>query len=387
MRFLFVVPPLTGHVNPTVSVAAELASRGHEVAWVGHPGAVQPLLPQGARLFALDDHVPEALVATLTARAESVRGLSGLKFLWEDFLLPLARAMVPGVEAAAEDFAPDVLIVDQQALAGALVARRRGLPFATFCTTSASVVEPLDGLPKVKEWLDESLRALEREAGLQPRPEPDRSPSCVIVFSTLALIGGDAARFPPHYHFVGPAVSDRPDGDPFPWETFIFLPPPRVLITLGTVNADRGDRFYAVTCEAVAGQPLSALLVAPPERVPSPPPNMLVCRHVPQLAVLGFVDAVVCHAGHNTVCEALAQGVPLVVAPIKDDQPVVAQQVADAGAGVRVKFGRVSGEELRAAMGRVLDETPFVEAAKRIAASFAEAGGAPAAATLLEALR
>ena len=57
MKFLFVVPPLTGHVNPTVSVARALEARGHEVAWVAHPGKVRPLLPAGARLFALPERV------------------------------------------------------------------------------------------------------------------------------------------------------------------------------------------------------------------------------------------------------------------------------------------------------------------------------------------
>ena len=35
-RFLFVVPPLTGHVNPTVPVGQILMNRGHSVAWVGY---------------------------------------------------------------------------------------------------------------------------------------------------------------------------------------------------------------------------------------------------------------------------------------------------------------------------------------------------------------
>ena len=44
-RFLFVVPPLTGHINPTVAVGAELAARDHDVAWAGHPAMLGPLLP------------------------------------------------------------------------------------------------------------------------------------------------------------------------------------------------------------------------------------------------------------------------------------------------------------------------------------------------------
>ena len=36
-RFLFVVPPMAGHVNPTLPVGRELAARGQDVAWAGPP--------------------------------------------------------------------------------------------------------------------------------------------------------------------------------------------------------------------------------------------------------------------------------------------------------------------------------------------------------------
>ncbi|MFE0381998.1 glycosyltransferase, partial [Streptomyces inhibens] len=49
MRVLFVVPPLAGHVNPTVAVAAELAARGHQVAWTGPAAALTPRGPPGGR--------------------------------------------------------------------------------------------------------------------------------------------------------------------------------------------------------------------------------------------------------------------------------------------------------------------------------------------------
>jgi len=75
-----------------------------------------------------------------------------------------------------------------------------------------------------------------------------------------------------------------------------------------------------------------------------------------------------------------------VIAPIKDDQPIVADQVVAAGAGLRVKFARVGPSELRAAIDRVLAEPSFRGAAERIRASFAAAGGAAAAAGLLEEL-
>ena len=77
MKVLFVVPPLTGHVNPTISIARALQSRGHEVAWVAHPGKVRPLLPRDARLFALPEDVSADHAARVRERAANLwRGAS-----------------------------------------------------------------------------------------------------------------------------------------------------------------------------------------------------------------------------------------------------------------------------------------------------------------------
>jgi UDP:flavonoid glycosyltransferase YjiC (YdhE family) len=138
--------------------------------------------------------------------------------------------------------------------------------------------------------------------------------------------------------------------------------------------------------DALRESRVRAVLVAPPELVPSAAAadHVLVLSRVPQLAVLDHMDAVVSHAGHNTVCESLARGLPLVLAPIRDDQPIVADQVVRAGAGLRVKFGRVSPYELADALHRVLTEPSFREAAESIRASFVQAGGTRAAADAVE---
>jgi len=128
------------------------------------------------------------------------------------------------------------------------------------------------------------------------------------------------------------------------------------------------------------------VLVAPEERVRQPPPSFIVRARVPQLALLPRMQAVVCHGGHNTVCEALAHGLPLIVTPIRDDQPVVANQVVASGAGLRLRYGRLGAKTLREAVFRILDEPAFRDAAVRVARSFAAAGGAPRAADYLERL-
>jgi MGT family glycosyltransferase len=115
-------------------------------------------------------------------------------------------------------------------------------------------------------------------------------------------------------------------------------------------------------------------------------PHILFAGHVPQLALLPHMSAVVCHGGHNTVCEALAHGLPLVVTPMRDDQPIIAQQVATAGAGIRLRFDRLGATELRDAVRAVLDDPSYRAAAATVRDSFTAAGGAVTAADRLEEL-
>ena len=389
-RFLFVVPPLVGHINPTVGVAARLTERGHEVAWAGHPELVARLA--GAQARVLPCAVPETADGAAVERPAGLRGPAALKFLWETFLIPLAEAMIPGVYAAVDRFDPDVLVVDQQAVAGAVAALRLGAPWATSATTAAELADPLGGMPKVGTWVREALLDLELRHGDPTAAAAPRyqhtygdlrfSPHLVLAYSTAEL-SGSHDELNETLRYVGPSIAPRPAGPDFPWH---LLPQdgdeqPIVLVTLGTANVDAGADFLNACVEALEQRPhLFGVVVDPVGAVVNPPKNVLTAAHVPQLELLARTSAVICHAGQNTVCEALHHGVPLLVAPIRDDQPIVAQQAVDAGTALRVRFGRARPEQLGAALDRILAEPEFARAARRVSASFRAAGGARAAA-------
>ncbi|MDQ2881366.1 MAG: glycosyltransferase [Actinomycetota bacterium] len=385
-RFLFVVPPLAGHTFPTVAVGRELTDRGHTVAWAGHPKYVDPLLPAGATLLPVDTDSGDETLARLRFRPHDLRGAAAFRFLWREFLIPLAHSMVPGTITAVDEFRPDVMVVDQQTLAGSLVARRRGLPWATSATTSAELTDQFATMPRLAAWVRQCVNDFQFDFNVSDPVDLRFSDQLVLAFTTETLVGPPGA-FPGHFVFVGPSIGARADTPTFPWD---WLDPARrhVLVSLGTVNPAAGQRFFATTVEAVAplAERLQVILVASPDLIGPPPDHVLVRGFVPQLDLLPVLDAVICHGGHNTVCETLAHGVPLVVAPIRDDQPVIARQVADAGAGIRVHFGRVGSAELRHALTTLLDDPSYRAAARRVQTSFATAGGATAAADHLEKL-
>ncbi len=382
MRVLLVVPPLVGHVLPLAAVGAALERRGHQVAWVGHREVLTPLLPTSTTIFDVPSHLGEEDFRALTERGRGLRGAAAFRFLWADFFWPLADAMVPVVEAAVAAFRPDVVVSDQQAFAGSVVARRQGLAHATSAATSAALVDPLDALPQLRAWMHDGTAALAARHGVVSEGDGLLSPQCVLAFTTEALVG--AADRPASWHFVGPVLGPRRPV-PFPYER-LRVGVPAVLATLGTVSGAEGGRFFQALTDAVRGQDVQIVAVVPDGVLVDPPPNVITQRFVPQLDLLGRVDAVLCHAGHNTVVEALWHDRPLIVAPVRDDQPVVAQQVVSAGAGVRVKFGRVGAEGLAEALRTILHTDPPKQAAARIGASFRGAGGADAAVGPLEAL-
>lgn len=385
-RFLFVVPPLVGHTLPTIAVGRELADRGHQVAWAGHAQTIGPLLPPGAKLIPVEVDVGGQTLVQIQQRFQGLPRVAAFRFLWTDFLIPLATSMVPGVAAAVDEFRPDVLVVDQQALAGALVARQRGLTWATSATMSSELTDQYSTMPSLGAWAHQLITEFQRGFA-EPDPVDLRfSDHLVLAYTTEALVGPLGA-FPGHYAFVGPSIGPRTGTSAFAWD---WLDPARqhVLVSLGTVNTAAGGRFFAASVEAVAplAERLQAIMVAPPDLVGAVPDHVLVREFVPQLDLLPLLDLVVCHSGDNTVCEALAHGVPLVVAPIRDSQPVIAGQVVDAGAGIRAHFGRVGITELRHAITTVLDDPSYRTAAQRVQTSFAAAGGAAAAADHLEKL-
>ncbi len=376
-RILVTVPPLTGHLNPALAVACELERQGHELAWAVHAEVLADKLPAHARIYGLDDQA----AFVLGTAAPQVRGLESVRVFFEDYALPMAKAAWPHLLRAAQDFQPDVMVVDHQMLAGALVARYLGLPWVALTTTSASILRMSKTLD---DWVGAQLADLQ-QAVLPAQlivERPDFSPYAQVVFSVRALLGEQVSIWPAPYHFVGPVQGSGRRPIEFPWSS-LHPQLPLVLVSLGTVSRDRDTRFFSVMMEAARDLPLQMVMVAPEFLQAQAPANVLVRSYVPQIELLDRAAAVICHAGHNTVCEALARGLPLGLAPIRDDQPVVARQVIDAGAGLFMRHGKISAGEARQVLLRLLSQADLRQAAEKLATLFAAAGGERSAAALV----
>jgi zeaxanthin glucosyltransferase len=374
-RFLIVTLPLAGHVNPTIGIARELTAAGHEVAWLGSEMVLRPMLgadatilPTGSRLY----------------RAQGGQGAAAVKSLWKSFVVPYTRFVLPAVEQAIQTYQPDVLLVDQHAPAGGIVADRYGLPWAALVSSAMELTRPFRALPKVEEWVAEQIDRIWTGAGVPPEQRYDLrfSPHLVIALTSPVLTG--PVEFADHYALVGPILADRPPSRDFPWHR-LDASRRLVLVALGTLQPDHVTAFYPRVAEALGrlGDRVQGVIATSPATLPDPPPNVVLAPWVPMLELLPRVDAVVCHGGMNTVCETLAHGVPLAIGPLINDQPVTANQVVAAGAGIRYRLRRITVDGLQEMITALLDDPSYRAGAGRVRDDFIAAGGAKTAADRL----
>jgi zeaxanthin glucosyltransferase len=255
-------------------------------------------------------------------------GMDAVREVWDEYLMPFNRFLQDPVESAVAEHKPDVVLADQYALAGALAAHRHGVRWAT----------------------------------LQ------------------------------HWVLAGAVLGPRRTDPGFSWDW--WDPGQRhVLVTAGTVSAHleaahlvRG--FFArmtAALEPMAGR-VQAVFNVTADAVTQPPPHVLIAPRVPMLELMPRLDAVICQAGQSTVNEALIHGVPLVVAPIRLAEPLTAEHVTRAGAGIEVSFAEATPAQLTAAVTAVLGEPGYRARARRMGEDFAAAGGTGAAAARLAAL-
>ena len=373
-RFLFVPLPVVARLWPAVAIGDVLAASGHEVAWCGPESSLVPLLGPGPVIYPTGKRSYREFRKSRTA---------AVRELWDEYVMPLNRFIQEPVDCAVAEYRPDVVVADQYALAAALAAHKRGVPWASLC---AGVLEltPPDGEPGLAGLVRDRLARAWERAGLPPDENTDLrfSPYLVLATTVAALTG--PVPMPGHCVLVGAALGPRRTDPGFDWD---WLDPARkhILVTPGTLSAHLMSEFIPRMMAALAPMADRAQVVlnVSPEMMPGPPEHVLVAPRIPMLDLMPRLDAVVCTGGQSTVNEALLNAVPLLVAPIRLGQLSVAEQVSRAGAGITVSFAGSSAAELGTAVTALLDEPGYRARAGRLSAEYAAAGGTAAAAERL----
>lgn len=434
-HFLLTATPIYGHVTPMVAIGHGLVERGHQVTvltgrkYAGMvAGAGLGFRPLPAEI----DYDDADLDAWLPGR-QRLRGVAaGRHDILGLFVRPLPaqhRALQEALAAERYD-----AVVCEAAFLGALpllgVPAEQRLPVvgvsvtplalsSADCAPFGAGLQPdttVHGLGR--NWVISTI--LHRgplrpvQAGLQaalravdaPAPEGnyfDQATRFDLTFQ-LATPGIEYPRraMPPTVRFVGPlqlpvapglaaGVGPLPDRrtdgpgrrDGLPsWWGDLDGRRAVVHVTQGTMaNADlsrllvptlRGlAREDVLVVASTGGRPLEQLV----EQHGGPlPENVRVASFLPYDELLPRTSVMVTNGGFGGVQQALAYGVPLVVAGSTEDKPEVAARVAWSGAGLNLRSGTPGAGRVRRAVRRVLGSPTYRREAGRLQREIAELG-------------
>lgn len=392
MHIAFIVVPSSGHVYPTLGVAAELVQRGHRVTYYLNDAYRDKVSTTGGDYRATPGLFAHELEPP------------GGKFnppLLAKMLIELSQAILPGLTVSLAADRPDLVVYDSMCPWGRLVGRAVGVPvvasMAVFAMPGTMLFRSSEalriigilarGLPTVLGYLRSAGR-LQQTTGQNLPPLTDilNWPGDLNISYTSALFHPDAPKLGSSYCFVGPTITRRPHMADFPWEA---LDPTRPLLyaSLGTVFNDNTP-FYRLCLEAFGNSAYQVVLsigqrmdVAALRPIPD---NIIVRAHVPQLALLERADLFITHAGMNSINEGLYYDVPLLLVPQQLEQALLAQRVVDLGAGIKIRNDRVSAESLRQMAALMLQDVALKANVQRVGASLRASGGAVAAANAIE---
>jgi UDP:flavonoid glycosyltransferase YjiC (YdhE family) len=403
--------PGTGHLNPMLSLARALQSRGHRVTifQIADVKAAVEAAGVGFVQIGAKDY-PLGKLRELDQALSRLRGLAALRFTLRR-LLDTARMVLRDAPEAMAAAKIDGLLVDQAELSGGTIAERLGLPWVTVIFFPPIKLDPYVP-PFILGWKygTSALAQIRNAAGnrlfysitsptLKLINEQRRAwglPLCASAdefSSKVAQIAQMPAAFDfprknaiPHLHHTGPFVDGRARRPvEFAWERLNG----KRLIYASMGSLQNGfDEVFRKIAQACAG--LDAQLVLSlggglePEALGRLPGEPIVVKFAPQLELLQRASLTITHAGLNTTLESLTQGVPMVAIPVGNDQPGVAARIDWTQTGRVVPLRKLSAQRLRGEVETVLRDGKYRAAAQQLKEAIGRVNGLEKAADLVE---
>ena len=163
-----------------------------------------------------------------------------------------------------------------------------------------------------------------------------------------------------NYKYVGPAIGDRVEQD----FDFSKMTKPIIYISLGTL-LNTSAAFFRKCIDAFRDEPVSVIIsigkTVKKEQLGEIPDNIFIYPFVPQLKILKRASLFITHGGMNSVNEALYYGTPMLVIPVGNDQPRVAQQIEDLHLGKYLKRKILTPSILKDNAKMILQDTSYKE--------------------------
>ena len=410
--YLITSTPAHGHVMPLLQIARHLISRGDRVRFLTSTRYAERVTAAGAEFLALPAEADVDLDDADAAFPERVglKGPAAIRFDMINLFVRPGAAQLAALRAALAETETDAVLTEPLFLGAALLQRRPRterppivalgiFPLGVKSRDTAPFglgIPPLGGLRgRLRNAMLTTVAekfvfgTVQRQAEALSRREVGESfggflldwPSRADAVVQFTVPGFEYPRsdLPASVHFAGALPAPAAEVALPEWWSDLDGSRPIVHVTQGTIaNSDFGQLVLptiegladsdALVVVSTGGRPADAL----PAHLPS---NVRVAEYLPYARLLPLVDVMVTNGGYGGAQQALAHGIPLVVAGQTEDKVEVSARVAWSGVGVSLKTNEPSADQVSAAVRQVLSDQSFRGRARSLAAQYTESSG------------
>ena len=367
MRVLFTSTSGWGHVHPMVPLAKAFLDRGDEVLWATGDEVCGRLEREGivTSVAGLDDGVAMARFHDRYPEVSEVPPPERSDFMFPRlFGTVRAEQMLADLLPIARAYSPDLLVCDAAEFAGPIAAAVVRTPNVTL-SFGATLPAPGRG-----------HRTCGRAALGRPRP---RGPALrwhlrppVPGHLPTEHAAGRPTAHPGHPTDAARLVRNRRERTTTHLGHGGLVRPARVRHPRYRLQQRRRAlRRHRGSSWTRGARCRRGETRGEPEALGPRPDNVHVARYIPQAQLLEHCSLVVSHAGSGTLLAALAAELPQVCLPQAADQFFNAAASAKAGAGIALAPDAHTAAAVSDAVGKLLTEGTYREAARRVSGEIA----------------
>jgi MGT family glycosyltransferase len=177
---------------------------------------------------------------------------------------------------------------------------------------------------------------------------------------------------PDNFKFIGSVLVAADAEYMLPkWWSKINKDLPVILLNQGTIAKNHND-LITPTIEALKDEPVTVIIVPVTEgELNNLPNNMYVESYIPFGNLLPHIDIMISNGGLGATQNALAHGIPLIIAGATEDKMEVAARVENSGAGINLRTQSPLPSDIKNAVNNILVNPAFKQKARELQADYA----------------
>lgn len=379
MRVLFIPLAAPSHYYPMAPLAWAFRTANHEVRVAGQPPVIDSIVRSG--MIAVPVGGSGNLLSSLERSEKEFHRRTGKRLAdFREFSemppkalqayidirraahIESAEAMAKDIIAFTEFWHPDLIISDQAAPAGSIVAQVIGVPLVqhSWGLNLPAAKLPRDQAP-AESWLAD-LRKIADQLGADFRSDYRLCTvhPCPRSLQAIEGPGQLLARYVP-YNGSG-VVPDWLQRSPSR---------PRVCVcwSLSGVALSGGDGILPKVINALATLDVDIVATvnaADEKSLQVIPPGVQLIQELPLQIVAPTCALVVSHGGTGTVLTVASYGIPQLIIPQEQSQHFNAERIAHVGAGMPLQAQQANTDGIARSVSRILSGDEWYAAARRL---------------------